>query len=851
MAEQFDKYSPFPSFFDSKEKKATPEYGLEYAKAIWSQYVTSPLQFNTDRQRYVINRQYAAGLESIQKYKDRKGLKGTSYLNLDFSPVNVIATKVDDIVGKLMKLKFKIQCESLSPESRTKFDSYKDKLRANILLKQIDKKHNISGRTGIPLVPENDNSPENEDELELHLKLNYKEDVSIAMEEALQYVFDSNNFDNTRRQILRDLVVNNKACIHWYYDENKNIRIDYIDVADIIVPYSKYDDFRNIPYFSYLESLTIGQLAELHPELTDEELYEIARSNEGKNANPRWQVNWGVSYEGYYAINGGTGYKPYYNFNIKALNFWFKSANREAREVVSHRNRTYVNNVKDKKLKGELIESECEYLYRGKWIPETTKIIGYGMVENIERPKIAGNYSPKAELPFAMVAPDIYDMQNKSLVERMIPYEDQINLANLTFQMLLIKAKPPGIAIDIVGLIDVAKGLGDADGAALKPMDVVRIYEETGNYIYSSTGSESGFSNNKAITELQGGISRDLESLLKVHQYYRQLINEVIGDIYAQTNAQAPSEQLVGVQQNAIDATNNALATLYDAHLGLIKKTAQRVSLQIQDCIEYDNEAFVNAIGQYSADILKVGKNLALSELGIDIYLMPDERQKARIEQLIQLGVQGGLLTPSDILRVEEQMETDVKLAGQLLAMLESKNQKAAQDAKNQDVQNNMQSQMQSTQVASQLKQQEIQLETQAKIQLLQAEWQLKGQYSQTEFQQQMELQRLKNVGSNTDSEIAAGGKVNVQQAANQGKIVAQQIDQNTQITKTHIVHHSDHTKIEHQKNADLELMENESPEKKEEKDKKEKRYIVGKKAYKESVLRKQGHDISKLKEYK
>ena len=125
---------------------------------------------------------------------------------------------------------------------------------------------------------------------------------------------------------------------------------------------------------------------------------------------------------------------------------------------------------------------------------------------------------------------------------------------------------------------------------------------------------------------------------------------------------------------------------------------------------------------------------------------------------------------------------------------------------KAQDSQLNAQNQQASTQMASKLKQEEIQIQLQADIARMKAENDFKMQFGQTTFKQQMELQKLKNEGADTVAEINSGGKVNVQDAANKGKVVASQIESATQIAKAHIVHHSDHTKIDHETDAQKEL---------------------------------------------
>ncbi len=790
MATDSNISSPFPDILAPKEEKATDAYGLKYAQAIWGTHTINLVQYNDQRQRDIINRQYAEGLQSIEKMKTRKGIATTSYLNLDYSPVNIIATTVDNIVGKLSNIPYKIQCNAIDPESKSRFDDYRKNLYAEMFLKPYSDQ--LEKASGIPLVAKNKKLPETDEEAELHLKMNYKEEASIAMEEAFNYVFSSNMFEISREEILRDLVTLKRAAILRYYDENWNIKVERVDPVDVVTPFSKYADHRNDQYGAIIMSYTIGQLSVMG-DFTDEQLYDMARNQAEKNNNAVW--NWGTSYEGYYSSNTFQGTRPYYNFNIQVLQFYFLAIDKEVREIKSVKRkdgilRNYVNKVKEgDAVEGETVSKKIQNLYQGKWVIGTKIIFNYKRAENIPREKIKGSYMPTATLPLKIIAPGIYDMQNKSHVERMIPHEDAINLASLQMQTLLIKMKPPGVAMDIQGLLDAAKGMG-YEG---KPIEISKIYEQTGNYVYSSINEDGQVINGKVITELRGGLSDAMSQLISVYQFQRNLINEVIGYNTAVDASSPDSNALVGVQRNAIQATNNSLRPLFKGHLNLIESVCKDLGLMIQDCIEEDNESFINAIGTYATKTLEYGKKLAFVQMGIKIELLPDDEEKMEINEQIKLGQMSNppLLTPSDVGRIRQVMKEDLKLAYQLLVYLEEKNRKNKMDESSALQAQNGQIQQQSAQSAAQAQAQLDQTLTQNKIAVIQAQAQAEDANAQKEFERTMQLQALKNEGLFTVAEISNGGKVSVQKAANDGKIVAAHVASETSIVKEHIIHNS------------------------------------------------------------
>lgn len=79
------------------------------------------------------------------------------------------------------------------------------------------------------------------------------------------------------------------------------------------------------------------------------------------------------------------------------------------------------------------------------------------MAKNMVRKK---SNLTETKLSYVIYAPGIYKMHNKSLVERMIPFADQIQLAHLKLQQVIAKARPKGAAFELGSLENVSKGDG-------------------------------------------------------------------------------------------------------------------------------------------------------------------------------------------------------------------------------------------------------------------------------------------------------------------------------------------------------------------------------------------------------
>lgn len=749
MPNEKPSINQFPSPFVDPEKKRQDGYGLDYAKAIWSTYTKNETWWNSRKQRDIINRKYAEGLESIEKYKDRLDLKGdTSFLNLDFNPTTRIANLVDNVVGRLMAQQYVIQCNPIDSASKTKEDDDRQEMYTNMFLKKVN--DIVEPETGIPLISKDKTIPETDEEAELFFKLNYKQQASIAMEEALAAVFYNTDFEDVKRKVLRDAVVLKKMCIRCAYDENYNIIPSYEDPVDVITPYSKYEDFRNIPYEAVVKKYTIGELAQMTTKFTEEELFDIAKAQAGKSNNLTWQ--WANTYEGYYLDNVNYAGRPWDDFNISVMEFYFLSANKQKYvKKQTSGNRFYFDKKKENyelpsesKYKRELLERSFQYRYEGKWIIGTDYIYDYKKSENVEREKVMGAYSPKCELPIVMIYPDIYDMENKSHVERLIPHEDQINLINLKRQQFLIKAAPPGLAIDLEGLENVSAGIGQG---ATNPIEITKMHNQTGSYIYRSRDKAGNVINSSVITQLDNGIGRDFLQLIAAYNHEIQMMNDVIGFNSATDGSTPDPKSLVGVQKLSLNATNSALRPLNFSYIRLIERVSKRLSLMIQDSFEFGNKAFINSIGRQASEIIKYGDKIPLNEFGIKIELLPDEEERAQINADINMALANKEIKISDAIIIRQILKQNVKLAGQMLVLREKKNFEERQAEATNNAKINADAQAQAAEQASQADLQ-VQSQIEAKKQAtLQLEYQLKGGLSMQEHNQLMQQIALQNSG--------------------------------------------------------------------------------------------------------
>lgn len=738
--------SKIPSFPDkslSPEDKAKKSYGLQYAKAIYGKYRSSEYSIYDRISRYVENRKAAEGLQSIDKFKDLLDLNGdTSYLNLDWQSVSVIPKFVNLVVGEMINQEFKVKANAMDESSMKKLEEEKNKIYANLLMAEFSKKMEM--QTGIPITDNSVPIPKDLEEADVLIETTLKQAVEIAMETCIEFVMKANNFnEEIKERVIRDLIVIKIAAVREYFDENNDVKIAYVDPANLILPYSNDPYFRDIEYVGEIKKMSFHDLVELvGDEMTYEQYLHIAQkvgkqniSNQGlKQENGRYYSS---PYSGRYRSD---------DFYVEVVNFNFRSSNHDLtyEKKYINKNNYFLNRKKSgyepkkySKKKREVVRKKVEVFYEGMWVIGSDCIYKYGLQENMSRPKDSkGAYSSEVKSRYSIIAPGIYDMENKSLVEAMTPFDDQMILSYLKLQQSMIKARPAGLAVDASSLEGVLKGRGEK---FLDPTEIVEIFDQTGNLYYRSEDSEfGGMINQKPIQELANGLSASALYFVEVWNHNLNMIRTITGLNEARDGSTPSSKALVGVQKMAVNMSRNSTRSLNEAYLWIFKDLADSVSMMVQNKAIADGlRGYELALGKEITDVVNITKDLRLASMGIEIEVLPSSEDLEELTLLIEKAITAQSIELEDAMEIKDVAKINIKKATHLLR--KRRKEKEEQDIAKSTAasQANAQAQIQSQQVASQS---EAQLEAQKhqnKLQELQLEYQLKMQLEQVKTRTQ------------------------------------------------------------------------------------------------------------------
>lgn len=735
----------FPNQFASDKEKETFEYGLQISQSIqyeWFRKDGNNSRFYDQWGNFHKLRLYARGEQSIGKYKDQIAVDGDlSHTNLDFTPVPIIPKFVDIVVNGMNDRLFKPKAYAQDAISADKRSKYQDMIQADMVSK--DMLLQVKEQFGVNAFDTNpDDLPENDEELSLYMQLKYKPAIEIAEEEAINTVFDENKYNETRKRVDYDIATIGIGMAKHMFLPGDGVRIEYVDPANVVYSYTEDPYFKDCFYWGEIKTVPITELVKIDPTLTNEDLAEISK----------YSQSWYDYYNSAQFYNNSlfsndTATLLYVNYKTTKKIVYKKKNLEDGSYKIIEKDDTF-NPPQEMMDEGrfEKIEKTIDVWYDGVMVMGTNIMLKWELSRNMVRPKSASQHA----IPnYVAVAPRMYKGNIESLVKRMIPFADLIQMTHLKLQQVIAKVVPDGVFIDADGLNEVDLG----NGAAYNPEDALRLYFQTGSVIGRSYTGDGEFNNARVpIQELNSNSGQGkISSLVGSYNHYLSMIRDVTGLNEARDGSNPDPNSLVGVQKLAALNSNTATRHILESSLFVTKSLAEAISYRVADILEYSDfkEEFINQIGKYNVGILDEIKDLYIYDFGIFIEVSPDEEEKAQLEQNISLALSRDSIYLEDAIDIREMR--NLKLANQLLKLKRKKKEEQIQ--KNEQAKQQMQGQiqMQSQQMAAQTAMQNIQAETQSKMQIKQAEVayeiekmkseaQLKMELMQLEFQMQMQL---------------------------------------------------------------------------------------------------------------
>jgi len=713
--------SSFPDQVVPDAEKATLDYGLAVGRAIEGEWFRNYRGANSPG--YAVNfnqyhtlRLYARGEQSVQKYKDELAIDGDlSYLNLDWKPVPVVSKFVDIVVNGISERNYEINAFAQDPLCAKQRTEYATGLLTDINAKQFLQSVEKTLQVNAYNSPDPDNAPQNKEELQVHLQMNFKQSVEVAEEEVINQVLEKNKFDLTRRRLSYDLTVLGIGCVKTNWNKAEGVKVEYVDPATLVYSYTEDPNFEDIYYVGEVKSVSLGDLKMQFPNITDEELETIQKYP----GNAEYLRNWNGRGDDLTVQVMYFEYKTYSDqvFKIKRNEYGLEKA-LEKPDTFNPLSTQYF----------ERVSRTIETLYSGAKILGHPMMLKWNLAENMTRPMAD---TTKVNMNYQICAPRMYKGKIDSLVNRITGFADMIQLTHLKIQQVLSRVVPDGVFLDVDGLAEVDLG----NGTNYNPREALNMYFQTGSIVGRSMTQDGDPNRGKIpIQELQSGSgSQKMSSLIQTYQYYLQMIRDVTGLNEARDASAPAKDSLVGLQKLAAANSNVATRHILQAQMFLTLRACENISLRVADSLQFPltRQSLMNSISTYNTETLAELANLNMHDFGIFLNLEPDEEEKEKLEENIQIALKSGQINLEDAIDIREVR--NIQLANQFLKFRRKKKAEADQKAQQANIQAQAQANQQTAEKAAMFEVQKQQATAETQVQVEQAKSQFEIQRMEME----------------------------------------------------------------------------------------------------------------------
>ena len=715
--------SSFPSQVVPVAEKLSWEYGLKVGQAIEYEWFRGGRinsgKWHTGYQNFNRLRLYARGEQSVQKYKDELSINGDlSYLNLDWKPVPIIPKFVDIVVNGISSKDYDVKAFAQDPFSTKQRTNYANSIMRDMMSKPL--LDSIKQNLGVDIYSSLDpaNLPQNKEELEVHMQLNYKQSVEIAEEEVINNVLDFNKYELTKKRLVEDIVTIGVGAVKTSFNKSEGVVIDYVNPANMVWSYTNDPNFQDIYYVGEIKSITLAELKKEFPNLTNEDL-KMIQKYPGREGYQRGPYNNDLVQVMYFE------YKTYIDqvFKLKHTDQGLE----KALEKPDFFNPPPSDNF-------DRVSRSIEVLFSGAKVLGVEQMLRWEMATNMTRPK---SDLTKVNMNYNIVAPHMYQGRIDSLVNRITGFADMIQLTSLKLQQVIARMVPDGVFVDVDGLAEVDLG----NGTNYNPQEALNMYFQTGSIVGRSLTQDGDPNRGKVpIQELQtSSANGKISSLINTYQYYLQMIRDVTGLNEARDGSMPDKDSLVGLQKMAANASNTATKHILNAMMYLTVRTCENISLRVSDMLDFQltSDSLKASIGKFNVATLQEIDNLHLYDFGVFLDLEPEEEEKAQLEQNIQMALQQNQIYLEDAIDVREIK--NLTLANQVLKYKRVKKQQADQEAQMANIQAQTQSNSEAAEKAAMSDVQKAQALNETNVQFERAKSDFEIQRMQTAAQIEQE----------------------------------------------------------------------------------------------------------------
>jgi hypothetical protein len=769
--------------------KKLDAFGLKVATHIASEWfrggflnATSGNQYQDRNKEIQELRAYYRGEQSSEKYKKwfSKNSDDLSMLDhIDFRNINWAEKFCNIVINGIQDDFYRLDIRSIDKlsaiEKRKKFIEHK----TNQMSKEFFQ--NAKDELGIDMTP--DFMPETDEEILLYQEIKERPLIEIAEEINIDFVKKSNGWESIKYELDRDAVTIGINVARCWIDINDGVKLEYIDPERYGHSFCRKNDFSDVYYHFYVETLTINEIKR-ESNFPEKTLRDIASKYSSQNK----------AYLDFDVVE----MKEILGMKVDVMRFAYKSSKEivfkksynEKKEAwkVSQRDSSWENKGNPNSKISKILDT----WYEGNYIIGSNEFIyGWRECENLAKDQMN-----KAMPPFIVRSTNLYKNKIQSFLSNIIPLLDQLQYQSLKIQQLVSELKPDLIQIDVDSLADLTdEGKGTSKAAiwqtALSILNVKGVIV-TKRVDMGEMGIKEG-SAARPIPQQQGSA---LAQLLNVFSMYYNQLREVTGINPARDGSQSPNA-LVGINQMMLLASNTATKHIVDTATMFDKKVCESISSRIKTIWMFNKagtlkKLYENAIGIQNANLLEPYKYRHLHEFGYSVEMVPDKEMLTELKKDLDIGMQEQTIDLSEKYQILDLAKTNYKKAYEYMRFIRNRRQKQKMQEQEANMKMQTQGNIQSAQAASEAEAQsykqkkmiDLEYEKQmAQIRILERKGmlQIEAPKEQLEFEQDVYLEKIKNLNmaNLTEFKETAKDKRTKLQAGQQSKLLVERKKEN------------------------------------------------------------------------
>lgn len=714
--EQVKNIFEFPNpLIDPKDKGK--EFIMQYGKAMYHTFKRSGFKmFYNNRTKYREEILYAQGNQSVDQYKQRLDCwedQDQSYLNLDWQILNLCSKFVNIVQGKLNKVDFNIIITAIDALAIDQKKDYMARLQAYKELqlwaeaKEIAISKDFAGVEQLPIEMEND-------ELEIFMNMSLKHRWAMSMEKAVNAVLNSNDFSQTKKEVIWDLIVLGVGIVKVTEKKDGSIDIEKCNPENIIVSNASSEKFKNVQHVGEVKTMTPEEyFARCGDIYTKEQKEEILQNYLKKYS----QTNTNEPYNGGSIASNQVGMFEVLDFVFFSTDQMVheKKKDRRGNPKVYRKKYNYPSKMNmeeyDKTYEGEreVIKTSYDNLYKGLWLIGSEYLCDYGPVSNIKRK----DNLVDCFFPYILIAPNMQHGVTTSMVRQMIPVLNFIQLNWLKYNDAIAKAKPKGARIDLDALESIALGKG---GKNFTPKQAIDLWEKKGIVVFRRKGMANNGANGQPIEELENGMSADSGRFFENIVGGINLLRDITG-LNEVTDASSPDPKLLkSVAEAAMAGTNNAVDHLYHGITQVYQDLCTQLSVSIVNGVKNGSIHLDDAIGGATTRFFGENSDITAHKYGFKIENKPTQDEWNGFYGELQIALQNQTIDASDAAFCREI--DNLKEARQYLIVRERKKAERMAQAEQAKIEQTAQANQQAAQATIEMQKQSTQIEIEGKIRL-------------------------------------------------------------------------------------------------------------------------------------